>query len=80
MPITRALTVLPSTLSSAIASPTPTCAAAANEASTTTPSGLPWLSQLPATTSGADIAGSAVDIPSSCTDDLCEPNSRVAGA
>ncbi len=80
MPITRIGTVVPSTPSRTIPLPRPTPVAAANEASMTTPCGWLARSQVPATTSGADIAGSRGVIPSSCTGDFCAPCTMVAGA
>ena len=50
---------VPSMPSTAILFPTPTCTAAANDASRTAPSGAEDRSQVPATTSGAEMAGRA---------------------
>ena len=80
MPVTRIGTEVPSTPSRTIRSPSPTWTAAANDASMTTPSGWLARSQVPATTSGADIAGGAGVIPHSCTGDFCAPCTSVAAA
>ena len=80
MPITRMCTRVPSMPSTAIRSPTPTCTASANDASRTTPSGAEGRSQVPATSSGADIAGSVGVIARSSTGDFTAPCSRVADA
>ncbi len=57
MPMTRIETSVPSMPSTTIRSPTPTWTAAANEASSTAPSGSEDRSQVPATISGVDIVG-----------------------
>ena len=76
--------MLPSSPATAIRIPTRRCAAAANEASTTAPrpggAPSPARSQLPAVTSGAEMAGSAGSIARSSTGDSVAPCSRVAGA
>ena len=68
---------MPSTV---IWSPTPTCTAWANDASMTAPSGAEDRSQVPATTSGADIAGSAGVMARSSTGDFTALCSSVADA
>ena len=81
MPITRIegprMPSMPLTL---IRMPTPTCTAWANEASRTTPSGAEERSQVPDTTSGADIAGSRGVMARSSTGDRTAPWARVADA
>ena len=73
-------TRVPSMPSTVIRSPTPTCAAWAKDASRTTPSGAEGRSQVPATTSGADIAGGAGVMARSSTCDFTAPCSSVADA
>ena len=80
MPITRIQTVVPSIPSTMSLSPTPTCTAWANDASRTAPSGAEDRSQVPATTSGADIAGRTGVMARSSTGDLTAFCSRVAEA
>ncbi len=46
----------------------------------TTSSGWPARSQVPATMSGADIAGGDCVSPHSCTGDFCAPCTSVADA
>ena len=80
MPITRMCTRVPSMPSTTIRSPTPRWTASAKDASRTTPAGTPGRSQVPATSSGADIAGGAGVIARSSTGDFTAPCSRVADA
>ena len=80
MPITRIWAVVPSMPYTVIWSPTPTCTAWANDASRTTPSGAEDRSQVPATTSGADIAGRTGVMARSSTGDLTAPCWSVAEA
>ena len=80
MPMTRIETEVPSIPSTTIWEPTPTCTAAANEASTTAPSCSEARSQVPATSSGVDIAGGTGVMPRSSTGDFTAPCSSVADA
>ena len=81
MPITRiGGPLMPSMPLTLIRIPTPTWTAWANEASRTTPSGTAERSQVPATTSGADILGSSGVMARSSTGDRTAPCSRVADA
>ena len=74
------VTVVPSMPSTTICSPTPTCTAAANDASRTAPSWTEDRSHVPATTSGVDMAGGVGVMPRSSTGDLTAPCSSVADA
>jgi hypothetical protein len=80
MPITRIGTLVPSMPSTVIRSPTPTRTAWAKEASRTTPSWAGARSQVPSTTSGADIAGGSDVMALSSTGDRSAPCSSVADA
>src|SRR6201989_2538172 len=80
MPITRIGTLVPSIPSTVIQSPTPTPTAWAQDASTTAPSWAEDRSQVPVTTSGADIAGGSGVMALSSTGDFTAPCSSVAGA
>ena len=80
MPITRIGTLVPSIPSTVIQSPTPTPTAWAKDASTTAPSWAEDRSQVPVTTSGADIAGGSGVMALSSTGDFTAPCSSVAGA
>ncbi len=81
MPITRIegprMPSMPLTL---IRMPTPTPTAWAKDASTTAPSWAEDRSQVPVTTSGADIAGGSGVMALSSTGDFTAPCSSVAGA
>ena len=68
---------MPSTV---IQSPTPTCTAAANDASRTAPSWAEGRSQLPATTSGAEMAGKTGVMACNSTGERAGPCSSVAEA
>ena len=80
MPITRICTSVPSMPSTAILSPTPTCTAAANDASRTAPFGTEARSQVPATTSGAEMDGRTGVMARSSTGERTGPCSSVAEA
>ena len=80
MPITRIATRVPSMPSTTIRSPTPRRTAWAKDASRTTPSRAEGRSQVPATTSGAEIAGGADVMARSSTGDFTAPCSSVAEA
>ena len=68
---------MPSTV---ILSPTPTCSAAANDASRTAPSWAEGRSQVPATTSGTEMAGKAGVMARSSTGERAAPCLSVAEA
>ncbi len=79
-PITRICTLMPSMPRTVIRLPTRTCTACANDASMTAPSGAAGRSQLPATSSGADMAGSVDVMVRSSTGDFTALCSSVADA